>query len=205
MAMHDGLSIGPRLVDLAMDKPLDKTGAPIRVHGIAVQIVLDDVVGRHQSRRERSRHQISVGRCGMPQRDVTEAIDDALRREYAAGRGEIRNKIGGDRAAGFIRHDFLEDFTCADADNPENLHTRLEFRVRYICEAACLGQAAPLSPTSLPITRTNSVSAIGFDICVLKPASSVSLRSSSPAYAVSAIAGTLLTRDFIDRSFRINA
>jgi hypothetical protein len=38
---------------------------------------------------------------------VTEAIEDPLRREYAAGRGEIRNKIGGDGAAGFIRHDFL--------------------------------------------------------------------------------------------------
>src|SRR5262247_3000647 len=106
MAMHDGLNVRSRRIDLAVDKALDETGTAIRIDRIAVQIVLDDVIGRNQRRRDRARHQVTVGRRGMPQRDVTEAIDDSLRREYAAGRGEIRDEIGREWAAGFIRHRF---------------------------------------------------------------------------------------------------
>src|SRR5262245_5021281 len=110
MAMHDGLNVRSRLVDLSVDKALDETGTAIRVDRIAVQIVLDDVIGRNQRRRDRARHQITVGRRGMPQRDVPEAIDDSLRREYAAGRGEICNEIGKEWAPGFIRHRFPSGF-----------------------------------------------------------------------------------------------
>src|SRR5437879_3986474 len=104
MAMHNGLNIGPRLVNLAMDKTLQKTGAAIRADSIAVEVVLDDVVGCDQRRRDRARHQITVGCSGMAHRNVAEAIDNPVRRKYAARRSEIRNERGGDRAAGFIRH-----------------------------------------------------------------------------------------------------
>src|SRR5262249_15954255 len=110
MAMHDGLNIRSRLVDLAVDKALDETATAIRVDRMAVQIVLDDVIGRNQRGRDRARHQVTVGRRGMSQRDVTEAIDDSVRREYAAGRGGIRDEIGRERADGFIRHRFPSGF-----------------------------------------------------------------------------------------------
>src|SRR5262245_42813916 len=110
MAMHDRLNVRSRLVDLAVDKALNETGTAIRVERIAVKIVLDDVIGRNQRRRDRARHQITVGRRGVPQRYVAEAIDDSLRREYAAGRGEVRDEIGREWAAGFIRHRFPQGF-----------------------------------------------------------------------------------------------
>src|SRR4030095_16789927 len=110
MAVDDGLNVRSCLVDLAVDKALDETGAAIRVDRIAVQIVLDDVIGHNQRRRDRARHQITVGCRRMPQRDVPEAIDDSLHREYAASRGKIRDEIGSEWAAGFIRHGFPSGF-----------------------------------------------------------------------------------------------
>ena len=107
MAVHDGLNIGPRLVDLAVNEALEKTAAAICVDWVAFQIVLEDVAGGHQRRRKRSRHQVMAGRRRMAQRDVTEGIDNALRREDAARRCEICDERGGGFAAGFIRHMFF--------------------------------------------------------------------------------------------------
>src|SRR6266581_6715143 len=104
MAMHDGLNVWPRLVNFAVDEPFEKTGAAIRVYRIAVQIVFDDVVRRDQRGRDRARHQITAGRLGMAQRNMTKAIDNPVGRKDAAGRGEIRDERSGVRSAGFGRH-----------------------------------------------------------------------------------------------------
>ena len=114
MAVHDRLNIRPRLVNFAVDKTLEKTGAAIRVYRIAVQIVFDDVVGRDQRRRDRARHQITAGRLGMAQRNMTKAIDNPVGCKYAAGGGEIRDDRGGDRTAGFIRHADDDNLICHD-------------------------------------------------------------------------------------------
>ncbi len=99
MAVHDGLNIGPRPVDLAVDESFQKTGAAPGIAGIAVQIVLDDVIGRHQCRRDRARHQIAIGRPRVAHRDVAECVDDALGDEDAAGRSQVRDLFGRDRTA----------------------------------------------------------------------------------------------------------
>src|SRR6266513_1446704 len=99
MAVHDGMNIGPRLVDLAVDESLEETRAAVGVAGIAVQVVLDDVIGRYQGGGDRARHQVTLGRLGMAHRDVVEGVADALGDEDAARRGEVRDLLGGDRAA----------------------------------------------------------------------------------------------------------
>src|SRR6266513_5710537 len=99
MAVHDGMNIGPRLVDLAVDESLEETRPAVGVAGIAVQVVLDDVIGRYQGGGDRARHQVTLGRLGMAHRDVAEGVDDALGDEDAARRGEVRDLLGGDRAA----------------------------------------------------------------------------------------------------------
>src|SRR4029077_6280822 len=113
MAMDDGLNVWPRLVNFAVDKTLDKTGAAIRIYRIAVQIVFDHVVGRDQRRRDRARHQITAGCLGMTQRNVTRAIDNPVGRKYAARRGEIRDERSGNGTAGFIRHADDDNLFCS--------------------------------------------------------------------------------------------
>src|SRR6266480_1241491 len=99
MAVDDRLNIGPRLVDLAVDESLEETGAAPGIAGIALQIVLDDVSGRHQRRGDRARQQIALGRPRVAHRDVSEGVDDALGDEDAAGRCQVRDQFGRDRAA----------------------------------------------------------------------------------------------------------
>src|SRR5258705_10071480 len=101
MAVHDGLNIGPRLVDFAMYEALEETATPIRVDRIAVEAVLDDVPGRYQRRRDRARHQVALGCRRMAHRDVTEAVDHALGGEDAARGRQVRDLLGCDRTAGF--------------------------------------------------------------------------------------------------------
>jgi len=64
-----------------------KLERPLGVAGIAVQVVLDDVIGRHQSRSDRARPSVALGRVRMAHRDVPEGVDDAVCDEDAAGRG----------------------------------------------------------------------------------------------------------------------
>src|SRR5262245_529948 len=102
MAMHDRLNVGPRLVNFAMDKTFEKTGPATCVDRITVQVVFHDVVGRDQRRRDRARHQITAGDLGMAQRNVTKGVDHAVRRKYAAGRGDIRDDRSDDWTAGSV-------------------------------------------------------------------------------------------------------
>src|SRR5258706_4607475 len=125
MAVDYRMNIGARLINLAVNEALEKTRAAVRVDCIAVEIVLDDVGGRHQRGRYRARHQIAVRRTGMAQRDVAKTVDHALRGEYAARRGEVRDEFGRDRAGGVVRHEFPWGFSVR-AHN-----SRIDWRARH--------------------------------------------------------------------------
>ena len=81
MAVRDRHHVPSFPVDLAVQKPLDERGASVGVAGLAVEIELHDVVGRHQGRRTRSRHQEPIGVARMTHRDVASRIEHALVRE----------------------------------------------------------------------------------------------------------------------------
>src|ERR1041385_1289631 len=112
MAVHYRLNIRPDFVNLAMDETLVKTAAAICVNRIAVEVVFDDVFRRHQGRCDRPRHQITIRRRRMAQRNMAKGIDYALRRQYAAGCSEICDERGGNWAAGFIRHGADDTILC---------------------------------------------------------------------------------------------
>src|SRR5882672_4347898 len=95
MAVHDGHYIGPGLVDLAVDEALEEARPAAGVGWIAVEIVFDDVLGRHQGGCDRARHQVAAGGRRMPNRHVTEAVDDPLGGKDAAGGGQVGDQIGG--------------------------------------------------------------------------------------------------------------
>jgi hypothetical protein len=50
MRMDDGFDVRPRLVNLAMDKALEKACTPLRIDGIGIEVVFHDVVCRDQRR-----------------------------------------------------------------------------------------------------------------------------------------------------------
>src|SRR4029434_7640169 len=101
MAVHDGNDIVPRLVDFTVDETLEKAAAAVRIAGIAVEIVLDDVVGSDQRGRDRACHQIPVGRRGMTHRNVAERAPAPLSNENATGCRQIRDELGRNVTAGF--------------------------------------------------------------------------------------------------------
>jgi hypothetical protein len=56
MAVHDGVDVRARLVDLAVNEPLNEHAAATLIHRIRIEVEFHDVVGRHQSRRDCARH-----------------------------------------------------------------------------------------------------------------------------------------------------
>src|SRR6185436_8362964 len=103
VAVHDGGDIRPRPVDLAVYEALEEAAAAIGVHGVAVEVVLDDIAGRHARRGDAARHQVTARRCRMAHGNVAEAVHHTLRHEYAARRGEVLEEVSGDRTGGSRR------------------------------------------------------------------------------------------------------
>jgi hypothetical protein len=89
MAVRDGHYVCTLLIDPAMQKSLDEGLAGVVVARSAVERELHDVVGRHELRRERARHQESIGALRMPHRYVAGGIEYPLIDEDAARGGEI--------------------------------------------------------------------------------------------------------------------
>src|SRR4030095_9404398 len=91
MAVRDGHYVCTLLIDPSMQKSLDEGLAGVVVARSAVERELHDVVGRHELRRERARHQESIGALRMPHRYVAGGIEHPLIDEDAApGRGGLR-------------------------------------------------------------------------------------------------------------------
>ena len=76
--MYHGFDVRPHLVNLAVDKTFGKNLAPFGIDWIAVEVVLDDVAGSDEFRRDRARHQVMLGIARVAGADVSSDIDHAL-------------------------------------------------------------------------------------------------------------------------------
>src|SRR5215471_1377033 len=100
MAVDDRLYVRPQLVDFAVDEPFDHAAAALRINRIGVKVVFDDVARRHQARRARAGHQITVGIIWMTDTHVPVGIEYALLGKDAVGRNEVLDERWIDGAAG---------------------------------------------------------------------------------------------------------
>ena len=92
--MYDRLDVGMGLIDFAVDEALHIERSSPRLDRVAVEIELQDVVGRDQARSHAARQQ-KAPRVGLvPHADMAEAIDHALVGENAVGGDEIVDEIG---------------------------------------------------------------------------------------------------------------
>ena len=88
VTVHDGVDVGARTVDLAVDETLEVDAASAGIVRVAVQVERQDVVRGHESRRHVAREQEMRWRCVVPHADVSEAVDDTLVVQNAVGDGE---------------------------------------------------------------------------------------------------------------------
>ena len=91
--MHNGVHVSTRLVDLAMNEPLDVEAAAFALDRIAVEIKFHDIGGRDQFRCDRTRQKVSVGIAAVANADVAEPIQNSLLRENPVGRDEVFNQF----------------------------------------------------------------------------------------------------------------
>ena len=100
--MHHRHDVRPRLVDFGVDEALQEHRSAARIYGVAVEVEFHDVVGRHQRRRQRARHQEMIGIGGMAGADMAKTIQHAEIGENAASghdvidqrRIDARNRAG---------------------------------------------------------------------------------------------------------------
>ena len=109
MAVHHRTHIGTRGVDLAMDEAFKEALRRLGIAGLARKVVFHDILGRHQSRGQCPRHQVSLGRARVAHRDMAETVDDAPRRKDARGRSQIGDPALSDGAArcGALGHQMI--------------------------------------------------------------------------------------------------
>ena len=91
--------IGPRGVDLPVNKAFEEALRSIRVACFAIKVILDDVVGRHQRRCQGARHQIALRCIRVTHRNMAKSIDNAPRCKDTGRRCDISNALGRDRAS----------------------------------------------------------------------------------------------------------
>ncbi len=70
--------VGPRLVDFGVDESFGILCAALQVHGIAVEIVLDEVICCDERGRQRTRHEKSIRIPIMPSAHVPVCVHDAF-------------------------------------------------------------------------------------------------------------------------------
>ena len=87
--MHHRFDVCARLIDLAVDEPLEVELAVPRIHGVAVEIELDDVLRGDQLGRQRARKQIPVRVFVVTHADVPVTIDDTFFVQDMVGRDQI--------------------------------------------------------------------------------------------------------------------
>ena len=95
MAVHHGVDVRSRLVDLAVDVALADQVVRAPIDRPAVEIELDDVVRRHQLRRQRPRQEVTLGIGRRPHADVPPGIDDAVFGQDAIGDHEVFDQAHG--------------------------------------------------------------------------------------------------------------
>src|SRR4029453_3041309 len=88
MAVRDGHHACTLLIDPSMQKSLDEGLAGVVVARSAVERELHDVVRRHELRRERARHQESIGALRVAHRYVAGRVEHALIDKDAAPGGK---------------------------------------------------------------------------------------------------------------------
>ena len=96
--MHHGLHVVARPVDLPVDEALQIETASLPVHGHAVEIVLEDVVGGDQLRSQRTCHEVAIGIPVVPDADVAPRVNHAVIGQDAIGGDEVVDEPRGSRA-----------------------------------------------------------------------------------------------------------
>ena len=82
-----------------MDEAFEETCPATGVDRIAVEVVFHDVVGLHQGRRQRARHQESLRVARVSNADMTEAVEHGLIGQDVVGSHEVGDQGRIDRAA----------------------------------------------------------------------------------------------------------
>ena len=106
VAVHHRGHVGTAAVDLAVDEALQIDLAPLRVHGLAVQRELHDVVGRDLARRHVAGEEEAVGDAVVADADMAEGIHHALVEQDVVGEHELLDQAAGGlgRRTGAVRH-----------------------------------------------------------------------------------------------------
>ena len=94
MAVHHRHHVGPGLVNLAMDEPLQVRALARRRDQLALQVIDQDVLGPHQPRRAVAGQQKVVFGLVVPHADVAKAVHNALLVKDAVGHGQFLNQGG---------------------------------------------------------------------------------------------------------------
>src|SRR5215469_5824535 len=89
MIVDHRFHIRPRLVDAAMDRPLDIDFAAALVDRLAVEIEFEEIVACHQLRAARAREEEAVGLGRMAHADMAIGIDHVLMGEDAVRHHQI--------------------------------------------------------------------------------------------------------------------
>ena len=89
MAVHNRTHLRPRLIDFAVNEAFEVHRAATLIDRRAVEVVFEDVLGRHQCGRHAARHQVAVRILVVPRADMAKAIHDALVVQNMIGRHEV--------------------------------------------------------------------------------------------------------------------
>ena len=103
MAVHDGVHVRPCAIGGAVDEPLQEYPAVALIDWIGVEVELHDVLGGHERRRQRARHQVAVWIRRMPDAHMPGFIEHALLGQDAIGRDEVFDENWSDRSTGCRR------------------------------------------------------------------------------------------------------
>ncbi|OLB11494.1 MAG: hypothetical protein AUH18_06065 [Candidatus Rokubacteria bacterium 13_2_20CM_69_10] len=88
MRVHDGVDVGARFVDRAMDEALE-IGLAAVAHRCAIELELHDVVTLDQLGTERAREQVARGMRRVAQAHVAIRVDDVFVGQDSVGDDEI--------------------------------------------------------------------------------------------------------------------
>jgi len=98
VVVHHGPHVGTPAIDRAMDRALGVLRAAAQIDGIAVEIVFDDVVQRHQFRAARAGQEEPVGPFRMAHADMAVGVHHALMGKNAVRGHQIPEQVGGTHA-----------------------------------------------------------------------------------------------------------
>src|SRR5262245_1540771 len=94
MVVHNGLYIRARLVNFAVNEPLDVETAAPRIDRIAVEIKLENVGGGYEFGCNRTRQKIAIRIVIVSHADMTESIQNPLLGQNPVRRNQVFNEVG---------------------------------------------------------------------------------------------------------------